>query len=101
MTKVSIDYAAPIFIGNPVLGINIFAIKRLVLTPSFDCMFFGKKAGLWSASMDVVLDFESIATLVFPVSLGITYSFNGGFNNTFNNETMGRHFIGPVFNISL
>jgi hypothetical protein len=101
MTKVSIDYAAPIFIGNPVLGINIFAIKRLVLTPSFDCMFFGKKAGLWSASMDVVLDFESIATLVFPVSLGITYSFNGGFNNTFNNETMGRHFFGPVFNISL
>ena len=101
MTMVSIDYAAPVFIGNPVLGKNVFAIKRLVLTPSFDCNFIGKKAGLWSASLDAVIDFESIVTLVFPVSLGVTYSFNGGFNNSFNKETMGRHFFGPVFNISL
>ena len=101
MTKVSCDYAAPIFIGNLVLGKNVFAIKRLVLTPSFDCTFFGAKAGLWSASLDIVLDFESIVTLAFPISLGITYSCNGGFNNMFNKETMGRHFIGPVFNISL
>jgi hypothetical protein len=101
MTKVSVDYAAPVFIGNLVLGKNVFAIKRLVLTPSFDCTFFGAKAGLWSASLDVVLDFESIVTLAFPVSLGITYSCNGGFNNMFNKEIMGRHFIGPVFNISL
>lgn len=101
MTMVSIDYAAPVFIGNPVLGKNVFAIKRLVLTPSFDCTFIGNKAGLWSASLDAVIDFESIVTLVFPVSLGVTYSFNGGFNNAFNKETMGRHFFGPVFNISL
>ena len=100
MTKATIDYAVPVFIGNPVLGINIFAIKRLVLTPSFDCTFFGKKAALWSASLDAVLDFESIVTLVFPVSLGVTYSFNGGFNNAFNKETMDRHFFGPIFNIA-
>jgi hypothetical protein len=100
MTKVSVDYAAPIFIGNLVLGKNVFAIKRLVLTPSFDCTFFGAKAGLWSANLDVVLDFESIVTLAFPVSLGVTYSCNGGFNDMFNKETMGRHFVGPVFNIS-
>lgn len=100
MTKATVDYAVPVFIGNPVLGINIFAIKRLVLTPSFDCTFFGKKAALWSASLDAVLDFESIVTLVFPVSLGVTYSFNGGFNNAFNKETMDRHFFGPIFNIA-
>jgi hypothetical protein len=100
MTKVGIDYAAPVFIGNLVLGRNVFAIKRLVLTPSFDCTFFGKKAGLWSTSLDVVFDFESIVTLVFPVSVVVTYSCNGGFNNMFNKETMGRHFVGPVFNIS-
>ena len=100
MTKVGIDYAAPVFIGNLVLGRNVFAIKRLVLTPSFDCTFFGKKAGLWSTSLDVVFDFESIVTLVFPVSVGVTYSCNGGFNNMFNKETMDRHFVGPIFNIS-
>ena len=99
MTKVGIDYAAPVFIGNLVLGKNVFAIKRMVLTPSFDCTFLGKKAGLWSASMDIVFDFESIVTLVFPVSVGVTYSLNGGFNNMFNKETMKRHFVGPVFNV--
>ena len=81
------------------LGRNVFAIKRLVLTPSFDCTFFGKKAGLWSTSLDVVFDFESIVTLVFPVSVGVTYSCNGGFNNMFNSQTMGRHYVGPIFNV--
>ena len=99
MTKLSIDYAVPVFIGNLVMGINVFAVKRLVITPSFDCMFVGAKAGLWSASADVVFDLESILTIEFPVSVGVTYSFNGGFNGSFNKETMKRHFVGPIFNV--
>ena len=107
MTKFTVDYGIPIFIGNPVLGINIFAIKRLVLTPSFDCTLLRGKASLWSASLDAVLDFNSILTLEFPVSLGVSFSYNGGFNGSF--DTIGANsgiymkhfFFGPVFNISL
>lgn len=107
MSKITVDYGIPIFIGNPVLGINIFAIKRLVLTPSFDCTFLGNKAELWSANLDAVLDFQSILTLEFPVSLGVTFSYNGGFNKSFNaiatnsGIDMKHFFVGPVFNISL
>ena len=107
MTKFTVDYAIPVFIGNPVLGINVFAIKRLVLTPSFDCTLLGNKASLWSANLDAALDFESILTLEFPISLGLTFSYNGGFNGSFNSMAadsginMKRFFIGPVFNISL
>ena len=100
MTKFSMDYAVPIFIGNLVLGKNIFAIKRLVVTPSFDCTLLGKKAELWSANLDLVFDFESIVTLEFPVSIGVTGSYNGGFNGSFEALKINdRFFVGPVFNV--
>ena len=100
MTKLSIDYAAPIFIGNLVLGRNVFAIKRLVLTPSFDCTLLGMQAKLWSGSLDVVFDFESILTLEFPVSVGVTGSYSGGFNGSFDELKFSkRFFFGPVFNV--
>ena len=105
MVKLSADYAIPVFIGDLVLGINTLAIKRLVVTPNFDCTFVGKNV-LWSAGADLVLDIESIITIEFPISLGVTYSYNGGFNgyyDTLHNEsgiTLGRHFVGPVFNVT-
>lgn len=102
MTKLSIDYAAPVFIGNIVLGRNILAIKRLVLTPSFDCTLIGRQAKLWSGSLDIVFDFESILTLEFPASIGITASYSGGFNGSFEELKFSkRFFFGPVFNVSL
>ena len=105
MTKLTFDYAIPIFIGNIVIGTNILAIKRLVVTPSFDCSFLGQKAEFWSANLDLVFDFESILTLEFPVSIGVTGSYNGGFNDSFNKTMtnsgikLNRYFVGPVFNV--
>lgn len=104
IVKLTADYAIPVFIGDLVLGINVLAIKRLVVTPNFDCTFIGKRA-LWSAGVDLAFDLESIITIEFPISLGISYSCNGGFNGSFDafrNESgtdMNRHFFGPIFNV--
>lgn len=104
IVKLSADYAIPVFIGDLVLGINVLAVKRLVVTPNFDCTFIGKRA-LWSAGLDLAFDLESILTIEFPISLGVSYSYNGGFNGSFNafrNESgteMKRHFFGPIFNV--
>jgi hypothetical protein len=101
MTKLSLDYAVPVFIGDIVVGRNILAIKRLVLTPSFDCTLVGKQAKLWSANLDLAFDFESILTLEFPMSLGVTGSYNGGFNGSFEELNVEkRFFFGPIFNVS-
>ena len=104
IVKMSADYAIPVYIGDLVLGINVLAVKRLVVTPNFDCTIIGKRA-LWSAGADLAFDLESILTIEFPITLGITYSYNGGFNGSFNafqNESgteMKRHFFGPIFNV--
>lgn len=106
MIKLTADYTIPVFIGNLVLGDNIIAVKRLVVTPNFDCAFIERNT-LWSVGADLVFDLESIATLAFPVSLGVSYSYNGGFGGSFDSVSktsgiqMNRHFIGPVFSVTL
>lgn len=103
MTKVTADYAFPIFIGDLAIGGNFFSIKRLVVNPHFDYTFAGGY-GLFSAGAELILDMNSILTLEWPCSFGITYSFNGGsgFNAISQQSgiTLGRHYVGPTFNVS-
>ena len=104
LVKVTADYAIPIFIGDVTLGGNWLAIKRLVVYPHFDYTFIGKKAGLWSAGLDLTADLQAIITLEWPCSIGLSFSWNGGVNNTWKtlskNMEMSRWFLGPVFNVS-
>ncbi len=104
MTKLSFDYAAPIFIGDLALGGNWFSIKRLVLTPHFDATFFSG-GNLWSAGGTLDLDLHSILTLEWPLTIGIKFSWNGGsaFNEIRESSGIGnidQWYLGPNFNVT-
>ncbi len=103
MTKLSADYAIPVFIGDLSLGGSMFSIKRLVLTPHFDCTFFSGR-NLWSTGGTLDLDLHSILTLEWPVTVGVTFSWNGGsaFSETSEASGIGmdRFYIGPNFNVT-
>lgn len=103
MTKLSIDYAAPIFIGDLAIGGSFFSIKRLVVSPHFDytSTSFG---GLLSAGAALNLDLHSVLTLEWPCQIGVTASYNGGSAFRKLSESIGtdiqRYFIGPTFNVT-
>ena len=102
-TKLTADYTLPIYIGDLSIGGSMFSIKRLILTPHFDCTFFGNSC-LWSAGSALNLDMHSILTLEWPCSFGVTFSYNGGpaFNTiaTESGITIDRWYVGPTFNVS-
>lgn len=100
--KLTADYAMPIYSGDLAILGTFMYIKRFVLTPHFDCTLF-KGGDLFSAGATFAIDFRSILWLEFPVSLGVTYSYNGG--SSFNairqsGIQIGRHFAHPVFDVS-
>lgn len=103
ITKITADYAVPVFIGDLSLGGNFFSIKRLVVTPHFDYTFIGNK-GLLSVGGDLTLDMHSILTLEWPCSFGVTMSYNGGpaWNSIVSDSgiTLDHFHIGPTFNVS-
>lgn len=101
--KATADYAFPIFIGDLAIGGNFFSIKRLVVNPHFDYTHVGGH-GLFSVGGELILDMHSILTLEWPCSFGITYSYNGGNGievlSYQSGIAIGRHFVGPTFNVS-
>ena len=103
ITRLTADYAIPIYIGDLSIGGSFFSIKRLVLTPHFDSTFFSG-GNLWSAGTSLDLDLHSILTLEWPCTIGVTFSYNGGsaFEQTAQNSglAMRRYYIGPVFNVT-
>ena len=103
MTKLTIDYGIPIYIGDWGIMGGFFYFKRLTLTPHFDYMWAGKDQ-LYSAGCDLTCDLNSIFWLGWPCSVGVTYSYNGGPSfeslKTATGINIGRHFVGPTFNVS-
>lgn len=105
LTNFSADYAIPVYIGDLSIGGSLLYIKRMVITPHFDFNLVEATPKLFSVGASLTFDLESILFLTWPCSVGVTYSYNGGFNNSINefNETgieIGHHFVGPVFNVS-
>ena len=103
ITKITLDYAVPIFIGDLSIGGPFFAIKRLVVSPHFDYSFIADK-GLFSVGGNIILDMHSILRFGWPCSFGVTMSYNGGpaWNSiaTDSGITLDRCHIGPTFNVS-
>lgn len=103
ITKITLDYAVPIFIGDLSIGGPFFAIKRLVVSPHFDYSFIADK-GLFSVGGNIILDMHSILRFGWPCSFGVTMSYNGGpaWNSiaTDSGITLDRLHIGPTFNVS-
>ena len=103
MTRISVDYGIPVYIGDWGIFGGFFYFKRLVLTPHFDYMFAGPDQ-LYSVGCDLTFDLNSLLWLGWPCSVGVTYSYNGGPSFNSLSETsgiyLGRHYIGPTFNVS-
>lgn len=95
------DYAIPFHLGDFNIG-NLFYVNRGILTPHFDYSFLGKEQ-LFSVGATLEIAFGNFLGLAFPTTFGVTYSYNAG--KSFHNFAAsgidcGRHFVGPVFNMS-
>ena len=103
MSKVTADYAFPVYLGDISIGDRVFSLKRLVVNTHFDYTFAGGY-GLFSAGAELILDLNCILAVEWPCSVGLTYSYNGG--NGFDalpkqsGIALNRNFIGPTFNVS-
>lgn len=100
--KVTADYAIPIYLGDFSIG-SIFYGKRALLTPHFDWTFFNG-GGLYSVGASLQIEFGCFFWIGAPVSIGVTWSYNGGPSwNSFLSQgiPMNRHYVGPVFSFSL
>ena len=103
MSKVTADYAFPVYLGDISIGDRMFSLKRLVVNTHFDYTFAGGY-GLFSAGAELILDLNCILAIEWPCSVGLTYSYNGG--NGFDalskqsGISLNRNFIGPTFNVS-
>ena len=106
LTNFSADYAIPVYIGDLAIGGSFLYIKRMVITPHFDFNLVEDKPSLFSVGTSLTFNLESIVFLTWPCSVGVTYSYNGGFNGEYQKLTeevgieLGRHFVGPVFSVS-
>ena len=100
--KVTADYAIPIYLGDFSIG-SVFYGKRALLTPHFDWTFFNG-GGLYSVGASLQIEFGCFFWIGAPVSIGVTWSYNGGPSwNSFLSQgiPMNRHYVGPVFSFSL
>lgn len=103
MTRLSADYAIPIYMGDWGIFGGLLFFKRLVLTPHFDYLFAGADQ-LFSAGSALSFDLNGLLWIRWPCSIGLTYSYNGGpsFKSLceLTGINLGRHFVGPTFNVS-
>lgn len=103
ITKVSADYAIPIYIGDISILKGLFYIKRLCLTPHADYMRAGK-TDLLSVGSALTIDMSGVLWVEWPLSVGVTYSYSGLADyNLVKSQTgldMNPHHVGAVFNIS-
>ena len=100
--KFTADYAIPVHLGDFSIT-SAFYVKRAVVTPHFDWTIFNG-GGLYSAGITAQIEFGCFFWIGAPVSIGLTYSWNGGpsFESlAAENISMNRYYIGPAFSFSL
>ena len=103
VTKLTADYAIPIYIGDISIGRGFLYIKRLTLTPHVDYTKT-RNLQLMSVGTSLTLDLNGIIWIGWPVSIGATYSYNGlldytNIKNSYGIE-MDKNHVGFVFNVS-
>lgn len=100
--KFTAEYAMPLYLGDFNVT-SAFYVKRAIVTPHFDFTVY-PGGNLFSAGISAAVEFGCFFWIGTPIRLGITYSYNGGGSFRLLNESgirAGRHYIGPVFSISL
>ena len=90
--------------GDLAIGGGFFYVKRLVVTPHFDYSITSNRERLCSVGGSLVFDLNSLLWLGWPVSMGVTYSYNGLADFDAINEASGldlkRNYCNFVFNVS-
>lgn len=103
ITKVSADYAIPIYIGDISIAGGLVYIKRLCLTPHADYMRAGT-TDLVSVGSALTFDLNGLIWIGWPVSVGATYSYSGLADyDLVKSQTgldMNPHYVGAIFNVS-
>ncbi|MGN1210419.1 MAG: hypothetical protein ACI4TM_01950 [Candidatus Cryptobacteroides sp.] len=103
--KFTADYAIPIYAGEWPIFDSFIYVKRMVLTPHFDCSLFNGFS-LYSAGASLTFSLQTLVWIEWPCSVGVTASVNGSLNGTFDavrnasGLNLSRWFVGPVFNVS-
>lgn len=117
LAKFTADYAVPIYVGDRSLLWSCIYIRRLLLTPHFDCTIFsnaalglGKGTGsLMTYGFDLSLDIQCILWLTIPCTLGVSVNFNGApdwnglsaVGKALGVPNVPKFYIGPVASISM
>lgn len=117
LAKFTADYAIPIYVGDRSLLWSCLYVRRLLLTPHFDCTLFsnaaldlGKGTGsLMTYGFDLALDIQCILWLTIPCTLGVSVNFNGApdwnglaaIGKALGVPDVPKFYIGPVFSISM
>ena len=124
--KLTADYAIPIYVGDRSIVWSGFYIRRLILTPHFDCTLFsnkeiyaykgltlpsgaGRTGSLMTYGFDLSLDFGCLFWLTIPCTIGISVNFNGApdwdslssLGDMLGGVEIQKYYIGPVFSLSL
>ncbi len=117
LAKFTADYAIPIYVGDRSLLWSCIYIRRLLLTPHFDCTLFsnaalglGKGTGsLMTYGFDLSLDIQCILWLTIPCTLGVSVNFNGApdwnglatVGKALGIPDVPKFYIGPVLSINM
>ncbi len=117
LAKFTADYAIPIYAGDRSLLWSCLYVRRLLLTPHFDCTLFSNAAlGLGSGTgalmtygFDFAFDIQCILWLTLPCTLGVSVNFNGApdwnglssVGNALGIPDVPKFYIGPVISINM
>ncbi len=117
LAKFTADYAIPIYVGDRSLLWSCLYVRRLLLTPHFDCTLFNNATlglgkgvgGLMTYGFDFSFDIQCILWLTLPCTLGISVNFNGApdwnglasVGNALGIPDVPKFYIGPVISINM
>lgn len=107
--RASVDYAIPLFALDQSL-FSLFYLRNLELVPFVDATAFLSRQSLgvrrrhqilFSAGSDIVIRFEKLVLLTFPIKMGVRLAYNGGFCYDYFKEAAGLRspvYAGFLFN---
>lgn len=117
LAKFTADYAIPIYVGDRSLLWSCLYVRRLLLTPHFDCTLFSNSAlglgsgpgALMTYGFDLALDIQCILWLTIPCTLGVSVNFNGApdwnglttVGKAIGIPNVPKFYIGPVLSINM
>lgn len=117
LAKFTADYAIPIYVGDRSLLWSCLYVRRLELTPHFDCTLFSNASlglgnglgSLMTYGFDLAVNLECVLWLTLPCTLGISVNFNGApdwnglatVGNALGVPDVPKFHIGPVLSINM